>query len=161
MKQAEIGSISEGTLRTADLIPAFLDVLRGLVEIVDTDVLKRIREIEEAMDEDGYFDTEDAGFDLEDLYNLLDEAAPPYCYFGAHEGDSACFGFFYDEDAYREAVREGEVMQVEDTSYLDAALDRHVQEHDVPEYVAVVSDHGNLTLYRLKVDLGEEVWAIV
>lgn len=82
MAEYIIGSISSGTMRNEDLIPCFVDAARELgnkADILDS-IQKRIDE-----DEDGsYFDSEDATFDLDELFTILSEAAPPYFYFGVH-----------------------------------------------------------------------------
>ena len=46
----------------------------------------------------GYFDSEEADEDLIVLHSLLHELAPSNCYFGAHPGDGADFGFWESEE---------------------------------------------------------------
>ena len=146
MTKATLGSISSGTLRTEDLLPAFLDTLAALIE--DAADHKTLR-TEAAT----WLDTEedkrdaDAGTNIVDeLLSLLDEYAPAYAYFGAHEGDGADFGFWPCIDALEEEARfsSNEVWKI------DAG--------DEPSYIMSVSDHGNVTLYRVTL---EEEWSCV
>ena len=68
-------------------------------------------------DEDAeWWHSEDAGYLLEELTDLLNEHAPAFTYFGAHEGDGADFGFWIDWDAIAYAARDAEVLLVEDLS---------------------------------------------
>jgi len=108
---AEPGSISTGTLRAADLIPTFLSVLDGLREdrsLEQEDTRRNsarhseeddlLGDIERAMKRDGYFDSEEADYDLEVISELLDGFAPDGHYFGAHPGDGSDFGFWTFEE---------------------------------------------------------------
>jgi hypothetical protein len=102
------GSISHGTHRTVDLVPAFLDVLRDLdpsaAAIVDEDYSGQLREI--------YGHAKNASDDYVDgdaelltiLVDALDNRAPEGYYFGAHEGDGADFGFWPTGDPQNEAL---------------------------------------------------------
>jgi len=71
-------TVSEGTLRTEDLIEAFEDFLNSL----------NIPFEKEPHDE--YY--------LEHLDDQLNELAPEGYYFGAHPGDGACLGFWSIEN---------------------------------------------------------------
>ena len=143
-----IGSVSSGTMRNEDLIPAFVDALRKLAPNDDgflDSVQGRIDE-----DEDGnYFDSEDANFDLDELFARLNKQAPPYFYFGENEGDGADYGFWFSKDAIRDDF---DGLRVDDTS-------------DVPDdytgEVLHVNDHGNMSLYAAKDGELTEIWAIV
>jgi hypothetical protein len=96
---AEIGSVSHGTMRTEDLIPVFVEALDDLKEsesLSDSPNKERyarldrmLGEIEQRMEREDYHCSEDAEHDLESLFEALNEYAPPFCYFGAHEGDGA------------------------------------------------------------------------
>jgi hypothetical protein len=97
----------------------------------------------------GYFESDDVGYDLEDLFSCLDAHAAPYCYFGAHPGDGCDYGFWLREDFDQEF----EGLKVDDLS-------------DVPSIyrgeVLVVNDHGNMTLYnRGRNGRLTEIWGIV
>lgn len=138
-----IGSISHGTLRTEDLIQEFIYTLKQL----DTEkqYAKLIEEAEAITD----FESEEAEEILnEDLFNALNELAPPYFYFGAHEGDGADFGFWLSEDS----LVDFDGLKVNDTS--------EVPEEYVGEVIHV-NDHGNTTLYVAEAGKLTEIWAIV
>ena len=156
MKTACIGSISHGTLRTEDLLPDFVSLLRELghrgkrngafdraSRIVNLSA--RHGEIPEGL-------REEADELVNDLCDLLDEFAPEFCYFGSHPGDGSDFGFWVSED-WRERAEEDGVPVVSCGS-------------ELPEGFAngpwfQVSDHGNLAL-NLRTDGNDsEVWAIV
>ena len=83
-------AVSEGTLRPEDLIPNFMDVLT----LAD-------RSSAEEISDHFNLDTEDSDEQselLEALFEALNAVAPKGCYFGAHEGDGACFGFWGIEE---------------------------------------------------------------
>lgn len=84
-------SVSFGTLRLEDLIPLFYDFLTHHVpDAVPADLAYSGKEV----DGDPYFDTEEAAFDLDTLFDAMDAVAPDGCYFGALEGDGAALGFW-------------------------------------------------------------------
>lgn len=158
-----IGSISSGTMRPEDLIPVFADTLEALMAqnepngAMSTDWRKSFKQlIAEARSiefPEGYPSDADGIGDLvlSDLFDALDAHAPPYFYFGAHIGDGADFGFWLGEDWQRQMKDDG-VLFVSDTG------DFRIQGHT--GLVAYVNDHGNLTLYRTRVEL-DEVWGVV
>ena len=95
-------------MRAEDLIPKFIDVLDTLIEtgtfdagadapdaVVRLDKLHgELGNIERRAEVSGYFDSEEAQYDLEWLFDALDEFAPEGMYFGALEGDGSDFGFW-------------------------------------------------------------------
>lgn len=105
---AKIGSISHGTLKTEDLLTAFADALETLVKN-DPDMtgdgslalrmtaIREARQLVELSNElgdawDG--NHEELALDaLDSLREWLDGYAPPYTYFGTHEGDGSDFRF--------------------------------------------------------------------
>ena len=176
MTYAELGSVSEGTLKDDDLLDTFASHLELLThDAIDMnecsgtaaqynfgivsdarECLKALEILEDvsprvtahtplgqrgsATEEQDYQDQQaEAGNLIGELMQALEEFAPPLSYFGASEGDGAAFGFWpVDID---EAARELDVLKVE----------------YVPEYIAVISDHGNVTLYAVT---AKELWSI-
>ena len=166
MKYAQIGSISHGTMREEDLIPVFLDTLEeldperavGFKEVADLDIIESNEYGVCYNDEDdigGLSSQELALHILDDLFTALDEYAPPYCYFGAHPGDGADYGFWPDIERVKEAVRDGELKSIEDPSELPED-----GEHSEYDGYVHTNDHGNMTLY-IKTVTYQEAWAIV
>lgn len=134
MRYASIGSVSSGTMREADLIPAFsweLDyhLKRQPRSFKRKEYRKIIREAEK-IEREGSFDSEEASFILEALMEALEAFAPPYTYFGAHDGDGADYGFWPCLEGF-------EGLKVEGLE-------------DVPKgysgEVCIVNDHGNVTV---------------
>lgn len=157
--KATIGTVSHGTLRTEDLIEAFMSAVDDLIEMPASDDPRDVAEvgrihdvlgaIERRMDSPDYFESEEAHWDLEDLTEILEALAPLYCYFGATEGDGSDFGFWPSWDALEE------LPKVSDASELDALP------ADVTEALNV-NDHGNATLYARDASGNwADVWAIV
>ena len=88
--KAQLGTVISGTMRPEDLIPAFLNLADELGIFIGIDRMENPPE--------GYYESEQAFDDLDYLFDLLDENAPEGCYFGAHPGDGADYGFWRCED---------------------------------------------------------------
>ena len=155
---ATTGSISHGTLRTEDLLSAFSSELdwqfrrNGNYFSLPENREKghKIHELcgdcQDQYEEDSETlkDLDVADELIESLSNALEQFAPVYCYFGAHEGDGSDFGFW-------PSMSEIEELPVyEDT---DAAKEAG-EENDF----RVVNDHGNVTVYSAD---GVEIIGIV
>jgi hypothetical protein len=145
-----IGCVSEGTLRTEDLIDAFDETLRG----VD---VSRADEIEREYGEGEDYRGDKYEWWLEALQDALEERCPAYTQFGALEGDGACFGVWIDWYALECDERDGTVRRV-DAGDGFPALDGLP---DGPQYVLSVTDHGNATLYAAAGTEWREVWSVV
>ena len=144
MKYASFGSVSTGTLRTADLLDAFADELEYQVQC-NAELPLSHREsllnmVWDAREIDP--DHEDADEILNDLQDALQEFAPPYSYFGANEGDGADFGFWPS----MESVEELPIVE----SFDEAKA--------LGEDCRIVSDHGNVTVVGGD---GKEIWSVV
>ena len=96
------GSVSSGTMRTQDLLPCFLEVLREVSPVVydqlSVAAFSYIPAYAEEDDDSEWWDSEDAQWKMEEMFDALDEAAPDGFYFGAHPGDGADYGFWPIED---------------------------------------------------------------
>jgi hypothetical protein len=88
--------VSKGTLRLQDLIPTFHAVLREIAyEISEEEYAS-----EWPPEDDDWWDSEDATWVFERLFDDLNFWAPDGHYFGVHPGDGSLFGFWEvtDED---------------------------------------------------------------
>ena len=94
-------SVSWGTLRLEDLIPAFVDVLAEVDLARAAEYRHEFELWQRRLDEGGEFGTaechEQLGYICEELIERLGEIAPEGCVFGAHEGDASDFGFWMIE----------------------------------------------------------------
>ena len=87
-------TVIHGTLRAEDLVSAFTDEYERLggrpsnVELFRSHLLL----------EEGESREDELHYDLEDLYELLNDLAPEGTSFGAHEGDGSDFGFWTHEE---------------------------------------------------------------
>ena len=88
--------VSEATLRVQDLIPAFLSALRERDSAAYAQVMVNNAIPAHALEDDeaDWWESEDAHFLLEDLFDALNETAEDGEYFGAHEDDGSLFGFW-------------------------------------------------------------------
>lgn len=92
MTKANPGSVSWGTHLPQDLIPRFL---HKLAQLDESKAAAFRAELPEDLEQDApYWDSEEAHWLLEELFDVLDEYAPDGHYFGAHEGDGSDFGFW-------------------------------------------------------------------
>lgn len=159
-----IGSVSHATMRNEDLIPAFIDCLDGIKEAISMDQSRSEQErvaevsriddnlskIEQRMHDDDYYESEEADYDLEHLFDELNNHAPDYCYFGAHPGDGSDYGFWPCED-FRQMVEDDDGLIVDDTSEVP---------DDYSGIVLHINDHGNATLYSAITGQLTEIWSI-
>jgi len=139
-------------MRTQDLIPAFLEELKELDEDRHAEYVAQIPEDAWEDDESSWWTEEEASDLLYELFDVLDEYAPPYVYFGALEGDGSDYGFWIDRHALQEAIENGEVLRVEDLSEAP---------EDYEGFVLHENDHGNLTLYECANGNFLEIWSVV
>ena len=153
MTKVRLGTVSHGTMRAEDLIPAFLEELEELDPERASSYWDEIPEEAVENPESDWWDSEEALWILEELFDVLNEFAPPYCYFGALEGDGSDYGFWIDRFSLEEAIANGEVLRMDEIP--DSVPEGY-------EYIAVVTDHGNITLYHRSEDGAlHEVWSVV
>lgn len=152
-RYAQLGSVSHGTMRPQDLIPRFLDVLRGLnapeyVQLT-TSPFGAIPAHAQEDENDEWWQSEEANYLLEDLFDILDHYAPPYCYFGAQEGDGSDYGFWVDWHALEDAEEDAEILRVD-------SLD------EIPKQeVLVVNDHGSIAYGYVDAEGFHEIWSVI
>lgn len=151
-----IGTVSHATMRSQDLLPAFVDELRYLGHR-DTKLTIIERRVQSALngkygEEDTYFENEESSWDLDDLFDMLDSHALPYMYFGAHAGDGSDYGFWINSDALEDWVNDGELLKVEDLNDIPV---NHTGE------VLEVNERGNMTLYAYSRGKSKEIWSVV
>lgn len=146
-KYLEIGSISTGTLRDDDVIPALLDACDTVRMTRDDreqarDLRKEWDHWQGSEDDRPEWGHESSGEIWEALLDLLGNYAPPYCFVGASEGDGADIGVWVCCDVHSR----------------DEVWDTREPEPEYWEHRLVVTDHGNMTLYDRR---GREVWSCV
>lgn len=147
--KVKLGTLVSGTLSLSETIPAFADELRRLRGALPRHIHQALRAFNAA---NADFDEGDATDLSESLFDALQAYAPDYCYFGAHPGDGADFGFWLSEDWQQQAKDDG-VKFVGDLS-------------EVPDtfrgMLCVVNDHGNATLYCTDKGVGtlREIWSV-
>lgn len=159
-KYAELGSVSSGTMICEDVFDACISTLNYLDKARAEAIQKEWDDVEsECPNKSEHVEGQDCdnceeqrSYILnETLWDALDEYAPPYCYFGAHPGDGADYGFWVREDI-EQLVEDGELLKVNDLAEVPS---------DHTGEVLQVSDHGNLTLY-VRDEHGEfqDVWSV-
>lgn len=194
--QYPIGSISSGTMRPEDLIPAFVSELERRLKNgppvsretrkAHTALMRAVnrhidgRDVEQGepgtrmvVSGSRYYASEVADFDLDALFDALNCYAAPYFYFGTHPGDGADYGYWLSEswdDDFINIASDGSVFQYGgrviafDKEYNGTPI-KVSDLSDIPSWfrgeVAVVNDHGNVTLYVKTSRTLREVWSIV
>jgi|TARA_Y100000310_G_C20698487_1_gene827448 hypothetical protein len=101
-----MGTVSHGTMRAEDLIPAFAVELEYLTDnaipnrayVTTYDYRTANRELVNRANNLVDYESDTADFILEELFDALNEFAMSYFYFGAHPGDGADYGFWLNED---------------------------------------------------------------
>jgi len=149
MKQIQLGSVCSGTHRTEDLIPTLADELSTMEFTVEG--VELLRQVEKFLgapnDTLPDWDSEDAIYILDELFNKLDEHAPPHMYFGALEGDGADFGWWpRDFDGcHTIPIEQGKNGE---GTFVDTECNLYVE----------INDHGNTTVKELG---GNIIWDCV
>ncbi len=146
-----IGSVSHATMRAEDLIPRFISELQSQKPLHRAH-RKLIRQIERDMKHSDYWTQDSDGYgacyDLDDLFNALNDYAPTYFYFGAHPGDGSDYGYWLDESF----IDDFDGLRVNDLSEVPTGYTGEV---------LLVNDHGNCSLYAYSRGRRRELWAIV
>ena len=98
-------TVSNATLRAQDLLPKFLDALKVLAPEAHQQMTMPGAGFsavpDHALEDENaeWWSSEDCAYLLNEvLFDALSENCPEGYYFGAHEGDGACFGFWPHEE---------------------------------------------------------------
>ncbi|KKL80372.1 hypothetical protein LCGC14_2005400 [marine sediment metagenome] len=142
-----IGPISSDTMNPLHLIPIFAVFY---TKVTGKELAAKLYHL----DETDLLTEEELAGEIDDLYDLLNEIAPPYSYFGANEDDGACFGFWPLIDSIQDDVRNEELLTKDKVDIGQEAV-------RTGQYVADINERGNVTLYRVKEIVLEEIWSIV
>ena len=148
LPRLDLGSILRGALRPQDLASALLDFDKYLGRVITGKLAEIVRE------EDGRDDSNDSEV-IADAIDALQEYAPPFCYVGFHERDGSDLGVWFDHDYFEDACRDGEVLKISDLSELDDMSPSSLE----AECIALVNDHGNVTLYWPRIAV-TKIWEI-
>jgi predicted Rdx family selenoprotein len=157
VRPLQTGSVSHGTHRPEDLIPAFSDELatqqaRTQTDQYDdliaeanavTDFLESLETV--GVSAETWIAQEALSTLVETLQDALSGFSEDYIYFGTHPGDGSDFGFWVDSEAVERDREDGELPAGDELPEGNSGL------------FLVVSDHGNMTLY----DGAREVWGVV
>lgn len=150
-KYHNIGSVSSGTMRKEDLIPSFAWELEHQKPLRKYHA-HNLRVIKTNMEVKDYYDTEEADWDLETLFEMMEEYAPPYFYFGSHPSNGSDYGYWLGEDFEQDIIDMGGI-KVSDLSEIPKGYTGEVLE---------INDHGNCTLwYKSRNHRMAEMWSIV
>lgn len=152
--KAKIGTVSKATHRNEDIIPSFLEELKRLDEGNDffkAEIKETESFIKRAKKDRAIWTSDEAQWTIEDLQYGLEEYAPPYCYFGAHEGNGSDFGFWPDTYSLQEDMK---------SSHNQLHSDKF-SENLEGQFIVEVNGHGNTTLKRITGIETEIVWDIV
>lgn len=141
------GTVINHSMFSEDLIPEFVDTLESFRLTREERV--ECKEIRKRMQGEGYYSSDESDYDMEYLFDHLDNYAAPYFYFGSHPGDGSDYGFWLSEDAI-DATFDGK--KVSDLSEVPKGYTGEV---------LLVHDHGNTSLYSYSRGRGREIWAIV
>jgi len=145
MQTVQLGSISTGTLRTEDLLDAVIGEVEYLFKNwgeMNAALRKAYNDAKAVTD----YDSDDAGYILDELIDALNEYAPAHVSLGMHPGDGADLGWWPTDFDGCDTVTiypfRGE------RTFVDTECKLFVE----------INDHGNTTVKQLG---GDVIWATV
>ena len=160
----DIGTISEGTLKTEDIGNNLIwDMDRLELDNTDLVLFKKLKrefseEIERLEESEEEY-SEKLEYIFDETKEIADNYTPDYCYLGMHQGDGADFGVWPEPELF-EDTRQGGFDGFVFTSTIET---NSVEEHVPAEYThyLAVNDHGNCTLWSRDGDTWTECWSVV
>lgn len=136
--------VSDGTMRSEDLIPKFLNVLK----VYGKDVYdKYVGENPEVLDLSA-MDDETMGWVVDELFDKLNEIAPEGYSFGSQDGDGACYGFWSVDADERKKCEDVPEIKVGDF----VEYDKNGKEDWNWAEVTGVNEDGTLNLHITDMD---------
>jgi len=162
--QFDLGTISEGTLKTEDIGNNLIWHMDRLdLDTNDLNTLKKLKrefseEIERLEESEEEY-SEKLEYIFDETKEIADNYTPDYCYLGMHQGDGADFGVWPEPELF-EDTRQGGFDGFVFTSTIET---NSVEEHVPAEYThyLAVNDHGNCTLWSRDGDTWTECWSVV
>jgi len=155
VSRVRVGTVSHGTLKTEDLFEAVYGEARALkMSREDRAKARRLEREFRPWREDQDIDGPEI---LDNLWDLVNQYAPPYLTLRAHEGDGSDIGWWPEIDLMEEDVLfgDGRIAKVP----AGEPWPLHEWEGDIPKYVMEVNDHGNVSL-KWGCN-GREIWSCV
>ena len=174
----ELGTISHGTMRVQDTMPALLSALDGIR--LSAKDRRTCDDVQQCLDEwiaadDKATDSDnpaDADYLMlaahishlememnETLIPLAQEYVPDYCGIGSHPGDGSDLGVWVCDELLHDTTQgsyDGYCWRLRENN--------HPTEETIPadmSHALAVNDHGNATLYRRSGSRWTECWSIV
>jgi hypothetical protein len=166
----DIGTISEGTLKTEDIGNNLIWHMDRLdLDKNDLNTFNKLKkEFSEALEyiSDKAIKNVVAGANPEALDYIFDEIkeiadnyTPDYCYLGMHAGDGADFGVWVVSELFEDTTQGGYDGMVYRSTVHTNGVDEPVPA-EYTHYLAV-NDHGNCTLWSRNGEAWNECWSIV
>ena len=160
----DLGSISEGTLKTEDIGNNLIWHLDRIdMDTNDLNTFNKLKKEFSTAVEDPKYNCADCDCYIEYIFDEITEIAdnytPDYCYLGMHENDGADFGVWVVSELF-EDTRQG---SYDGMVYRSTVHTNGVDEPVPSEYshYLAVNDHGNCTLWSRDGETWRECWSIV
>jgi len=151
ISKIQVGSVSSGTMRPEDLIPTFTGELLSIDRNNKVgNHVNRILNKSNADQLQEYFDSEDSGYDLDALFDELNNVCDlPYVHFGSHEGDGSDYGFWIEYNEVEDDAKYGDLKIIENEVEL---------EKDYTGQVAFKSEYEYRLYNVVKGKLTTQIW---
>ena len=143
-------SVSHGTLRSIDLIPEFLGVLKQYAKDRYDAYVKANPEV---LDLEG-MDDETLSWVVDELIDELNAVAPQGTYFGSHPGDGSDFGFWTMDESKRKESKKSEDASVHELEFVDIDNVHNASDFDKLAYDAVLCCPSDLDVDTDSVEQG-------
>lgn len=165
----ELGTISHGTMRAEDILPALLSALDGVkLSAEDRQTCDEIQEHVDAWDEGATIEADDLRLAAhteylevemdETLIPIAEDYVPDYCYIGSHPGDGSDLGVWPCDELLDDTTQgsyDGCCFRSTESPWSSPGLSL---DHS---HWLQINDHGNATLYARGADGWTVCWSYV